>query len=126
VSYSPEAAIPVPASEDLAAGALVNLYTVSGVVTARNADGSVASGGKKVSGFVLSAVASGGTAAVYRTGLNTAVTGLTPGADYYLGISPGTLTMTAPSTSGQTQQYVGVAISATSIDVEPAPFIGIA
>ena len=126
VSYSPTAAIPVPASENLAAGALVNLYTASGVVTARNADASVSSGGKKVSGFVISAVASGGTAAVYRTGLNTSVSNLSPGADYYLGTSPGTLTTTPPSASGQTQQYVGVAISATSIDIEPASFVGIA
>jgi hypothetical protein len=118
--------VSVPASESLAAGAVVNLFTNAGATNARNADGSVASGGKKVSGFVLSAVASGATAAVYRNGLNTSQTGLTPGADYYLATTPGGITLTPPTTAGQTQQYVGTAISATSIDIQPAPFVGIA
>lgn len=118
--------ISVPASEALSAGAVVNLYSNAGATNARNADGSVASGGKQVSGFVISSVASSATAMVYRNGLNTGVTGLTPGADYYLGLTPGTIVTTAPTGAGQTQQYVGTAITATSIDIQPRPFVGIA
>ncbi len=118
--------VSVPASEALSAGAMVNLYSNAGATNARNADASVASGGKKVSGFVLAAVSASATAAVYRNGLNTSQTGLTPGADYYLAATPGGITATAPTTAGQTQQYVGTAITATSIDIQPAPFVGIA
>lgn len=111
------------ASEALAAGAMVNLYTNAGAVNARNADSSAAAGGKKVSGFVIAAVSSGGTATVYRTGQNTGVTGLTPGADYWL--AAGGAVSTSPDTaSGHTTQYVGVALSATVLDVQPTAPIG--
>lgn len=118
--------VTVPASEALAAGAAVNLWANSGATNARNADGSVANGGKKIDGFVVAAVASGATAIVYRNGLNTGLTGLSPGLDYYLGTTAGTFTTTAPSAAGQTLQYAGKAITATSLDVQPGPFVGLA
>lgn len=115
--------VSVPATEALAAGALVNIYNNSGTASARNADSSSAAGGKKISGFVLAAVASGGTATVYRSGQNTGVTGLTPGADYWLSTGGGVST-TPDTASGHTTQYAGTAISATVLDVQPLAPIG--
>ncbi|MGY2052973.1 hypothetical protein [Methylobacterium sp. JK268] len=114
-----------PTSEALAAGAQVNLYNNSGTLTARNADASAANGGKQSDGFVLSAVTSGGTAAVYRNGgLNTGVTGLTPGSDYWLGTG-GAVTATQNTTAGQTDQYIGKASAAGVLDQLP-PQIAVA
>ena len=89
-------------------------------------EASTATGGKKLDGFVIAAVASGASATVYRNGLNTGLSGLTPGADYYLGTTAGTFTATPPSAAGQTLQYAGKAITATSLDVQPGPFVGLA
>ncbi|MGX5777505.1 hypothetical protein [Methylorubrum zatmanii] len=76
----------VPASEALAAGAQVNLWSNGGVLSARNADASAANGGKRSDGFVIGAVSSGASATVYRSGgPNTGLSGLTVSADYYLG-----------------------------------------
>lgn len=116
----------VPASEALSAGASVNLWVNSGATNARNSDASQPDGGKPCDGFVLAAVASGGMASVYRNGLNTSKTGLSPGLDYYLDpATPGGVTSTPPSTAGQTLQKVGKAITATSLDFQPQPFIGL-
>lgn len=117
--------VTAPASEALAAGAAVNLYNNGGTLTARNADASTANGGRKLDGFVIGAVASGATATVYRNGLNTGLTGITPGADYFLSTTPGQFTTTAPSAAGQTQQYAGKGISASSLDVQPGTWVAL-
>ncbi len=102
---------PVQASEALAAGALVNFHAVSGAARARNAD---ASTGKPADGYVLSSVASGQQATVYRSGRNTMLTGLTVG-EQFLSTTPGAVTATPPSGSGQTVQRVGYATGATQL-----------
>lgn len=111
------------ASEALSAGALVNLWSNSGALGARNADSSAAAGGKKISGFVLAAVASGDTASVYRSGQNSALTGLTPGADYWLGTA-GAVTTAPDTASGHTTQFAGTATAAGVLDVQPGAPIG--
>lgn len=103
------------ASEALAAGAFVNIYNNGGTFTCRNAD---AASGKRAHGFVLAAVTNGGTATIYPDGLNTALSGLTAG-DYYLSDSAvGAAVATPPSTSGHMVQRLGVALNATTIDVD--------
>lgn len=114
----------VPASEAISAGAIVNLYTNSGATNARNADSGTANGGKKAAGFALAGAASGASVSVYRSGMNTALTGLSPGADYYLSTAGG-VTTTPTTTSGTTSQYIGTAISATVLDVQVQQPIGI-
>jgi hypothetical protein len=104
----------VQASEALAAGDFVNIHNVSGAARVRKAD---APTNKPAHGFVLAAVASGGNATVYRQGSNTARTGLTPAADYFLGTSGGVMT-TPPTTAGQISQLLGVSVNATTIVVE--------
>lgn len=112
----------VVASEALAAGALVNLWNNSGTLNVRNADASVAAGGKRAHGYVLAAVAGGGSASVYFLGRNTGVSGLTAGLRYFLSnTTPGGYLSTAPSTSGHCIQSVGVSISATDINIEINP-----
>jgi hypothetical protein len=103
-------------TENLSAGDLVNLYNDSGTIKARKAD---ASNGRRAIGFVLSSVTSPNNATVYLDGTITGLTGLTPGAAYYLsGSSAGAATATAPTTSGYISQEIGIALSATEINFE--------
>lgn len=102
----------VPSSENLAAGDLVNLWNDSGTIKARKADATTS--GKQADGFVLAAVTSPANAVVYHDGTNTQVTGLTPGKQW-LSTTPGKSTNTRPTASGNVQQPVGVAITATSL-----------
>jgi len=102
----------ITASEALAAGAYVNIY--SGGV--RNADATTA--GKPVDGFVLTAVSSGASAQVYKEGTNTQLSGLTLGADMYLSTTAGVATATPPSAAGNIVQRIGKAMSTTSADFE--------
>ena len=102
------------AAEALAAGAYVYIKSDGQVANA-----SAATGGNPAIGFVLSAVASAGTALVYFEGRNTALTGLTVGARYYLSDSvAGGSTATPVSGLGKLHQYLGRAISATSLSFE--------
>lgn len=101
------------AGENLAAGNFVNVYNNAGVATVRKAD---ASNGRDANGFVLAAVASGSNATVYRMGANNQLSGLIPGATYYLSATTaGTVTTTAPSASGQMIQELGTAFDATTL-----------
>lgn len=115
------ASLSVPTSENLAAGAFVDLYQVSTVLTARNADASAASAGKIARGFTISAVTSPANATVLFAGeANTGLSGLTIGSDYYLDDgTPGAVTATEPTTTGHLSQYLGRALSATEIVFDP-------
>jgi hypothetical protein len=113
-----EASITVVASESLAAGAMVNLWSNAGVLNVRNANATDAT--KPVSGFVASAFASSATATVYFFGqLVTGVSGLTIGAPVYLATTAGGVTPTAPSASGNLVCVLSqAAISATEFVLE--------
>ena len=100
------------ASEAIAAGAYVNIWSNSGTANIRNADNTAA--GKEAHGYVLSAVSSGTTGLVYFIGNNTAVTGQTVGV-VFLGMVGATVS-TAPSGSGNVVQRIGEATSATSVN----------
>jgi hypothetical protein len=107
----------VPASENLASGDYVNLWDDAGTLKARKADATAA--GKESDGFVLTAVLSGANATVYFEGRNTSMTGLTIGGRYYLSAAtPGAATLVPPSGSGNVVQYLGRAVSATSVAFE--------
>lgn len=104
----------VTTSEALAAGDWVNIWSNSGFKV-RKADATVA--GKEAWGFVLSAFSSGAEATVYFEGTNTAVTGQTPGK-VFLSTTAGTGSSTAPTGSGNAQQIIGVATSATTVNFQ--------
>lgn len=102
------------ASEILTAGAFV--YVDSGAEIA-NAFAGVS--GFPALGFVLTPSAIGEPATVYFEGQNNALTGLTPGARYYLSdTTPGGVTTTPVSGTGKKHQYLGNAISTTTIAFE--------
>lgn len=104
----------IQASENLAAGDLVNVHNSSGA-RVRKADASTA--GKEAHGFVLAAVMSGQNAVVYFEGSNGQVTGLTAGVQY-LSTTPGLSTHTPPSASGNVVQRVGLAVAADMLNFD--------
>lgn len=95
----------------------------AGDVVAITADGprkaSAASTGRDADGFVLSAVAAGANATVYLEGRNTALSNLTVGSRYYLSETAGGVTATPVSGAGKRHQYLGRAITTTSLAFEP-------
>ncbi len=105
----------IEASENLAAGDLVNVFD-SGGPKARKADATAE--GKEAVGFVLEAVSSAANATVHFEGILSGLTGLTPGARQYLGTTSGARTETAPAGSGNVSQFLGRAVSATEISIE--------
>lgn len=112
------------ASEALAAGDLVNIWNNSGTRNMRKAD---ASNNRPANGFVLTAVSSGQNGTAYTSGKNTALTGLTPGSSYFLSATTaGTVTTTAPTSTGHLVQEVGYAVSTTAIQFEYDGFVSIA
>lgn len=105
----------VVASENLAAGDLVNIWDDSGTAKVRKADATTA--GKEAHGFVLSAFSATANATVYFEGTNTALSGRIPGKQY-LATTAGLTTSTPPSGSGNVVQLVGFATSATTMNFQ--------
>lgn len=104
----------LPASEDLAAGDLVNIWDDSGTIKVRLADASLS---RLAVGYVKSGVLTGANATVYVEGINTQVSGLTPGL-VWLG-DAGAVTQTPPSSgSGGVSQIVGTYLAATELEFE--------
>jgi len=100
----------------LAAGDFVNVYNDAGVAKVRKADAS--SGTAPANGFVLAAVTTGAAATVYWSGLNTAMTGLTPG-QHFLSTTPGASNQVAPSAPGNIVQRIGTAVNSTTVYFDP-------
>ncbi|HEY3812861.1 MAG TPA: hypothetical protein VGL66_06515 [Caulobacteraceae bacterium] len=103
------------ASETLADGAFASIWSNAGVCELRNADNTDPA--KAVDVFVLKGCAAGGVPLIYGPGaINTALGGLTPGAGYWLGTTGGVTAMApAAEHSGDIVQFVGKALSATSL-----------
>jgi hypothetical protein len=111
--------VTAPASENLTAGNFVNLWNDSGTLKVRKADATT--NAKPAHGFVLANVTAPANATVYLLSeINTAVSGLTIGADYYLSTTPGGVTTTPPSASGNIVQFIGTATQATAL-----PFLNV-
>lgn len=100
------------AGEALAAGDFV--YVLVGG-TVMKADATTFA--KRAMGYVISSVLNAGNATVYFDDSNSSLSGLTPGSTYYLSATSGVATLTAPTTSGQFVQVLGIATSATSLHV---------
>ena len=101
------------AGETLTAGDFV-YFNGSGAVLKADAT----SLAKQAKGYVNAGVSNAATATVYFDDSNTALTGLTVNVPYYLSITPGTATTTAPTTATQIVQRVGFANSATNLRVD--------
>lgn len=112
-------------SENLTSGDFVNLYNNGGTINVRKADATT--NAKPADGFVLANVTSPANATVYLiSAKNTAVSGLTVGAEYYLSTTPGQITATAPSSAGNIVQRLGKAKSATEFVFENQDYFELA
>jgi hypothetical protein len=104
------------ASGTVTAKDLVAIELTTGAITRASA----ASGGNQASGFAQAGAANGASVTAQLEGIITGLTGLTPGARYYLSDStPGGITATPVSGTGKIHQYVGQALSATELNFEP-------
>lgn len=112
----------LPASENLAAGAFVNIFdSGAGVMKVRNAIATAFA--SRAQGFVLAAVISGANATVYSNEINTSLSGLTPG-DYFLSdTTSGAATLTPPTAATRIIQRLGNYVSATEllVDIDETP-----
>lgn len=120
LSLRTDGSFPVPttlnitASESLVAGNIVNLHSSGGNARVRKANASTA--GSEANGFVLEDVVSGDPALVYKPGdVISGLSGLTADASYFLSTTGGGLTVTPPSATGNVVQYVGRALSTTTL-----------
>jgi hypothetical protein len=115
---------PIVASEAIGAGKFVNEYLNAGVLNVRLADNS---NNRPAHGFVLTAVASAGTAAVYdMDAVNSGLTGLTIGSDYYLGTAGGVITPAVDATTATTgtiDQKLGKALSTTELKTQDFDYV---
>ena len=95
----------------VANGDLVYL-TAAGLVEPAKADAV----GTLAQGYCLVGATTGNPVTVRFSGSNTAVTGLTPGVEYYLSAGTGgAITATPPATPTQYVQPVGFAVTATQL-----------
>lgn len=114
-------AITATASEAIAAGALINIWNSSGTVKVRNADNTSSS--KRAHGYAPGAISSGSSGSVVvGEGLITGLTSLTAGSQYFLDTAGG-VTTTAPSSTGDIVQSVGVAFSTTELQFIPGDIV---
>jgi hypothetical protein len=117
------------AGENLSANTPVYVSTGTGIDTGRTAgqiyklDTSLTNGTVRgyFAGFTVAAVTSGSQVQVAESGVLSGFTGLTSGVIYYGDpATPGGITLTKPTVSGQTVMAVGLAVSATQIWVNAA------
>lgn len=115
---------PVVASEAIGAGKFVNFWLNAGALNMRLADNS---NSRPANGFCLTAVASGATGNVSPLdAVNSALSGLTIGADYYLGTAGGVITPALDATTAATgliDQRLGIALSATEIETADYSYV---
>ncbi len=111
---SPSNSIRVPATGAFTAGDYVNVYNDSGTAKARLADASDPT--KEATGFINEDTVSGNSTNVFLYGVNTSANGsFTAGNEVYLSTTPGEVTDTAPSGSGEIVQVCGTAGEGTEV-----------
>jgi hypothetical protein len=96
------------------------VWSDGGVFKVRKADANDPA--KEAHGFVTAAVASGASATVYTDGANDQVSGLTPGP-VWLSETAGGVTQAPTTPSGGISQLLGVAVTATKINVDIQPSV---
>lgn len=102
------------AAENLTAGDMVYVNTSGEIARA-----SAAAVGHDATGFVQDAFSAGQPALMYFEGRCTALAGLTPDARYFLSDStPGGIMSTPVTGAGKRHQFIGRAITATSLSFE--------
>jgi hypothetical protein len=106
------------ASEAITAKNLINIHDSSGgKVRKADADGGIA---QQADGYAPFAISNGAIGLVeLGEGIITGLSSLTVAARYFLSATAGGVTATAPSTTGQVMQPVGVALSTTELAFKP-------
>lgn len=105
-------------TETVSPGMIVTLYNNSGVLAAKKAGGSVWQG--LANGFVLAGVNSGSFGEVFLSGVNSSLTGLTPGSTYYT--SAATPGLISSGASSPNIQEVGIALSTSELWFNPIQY----
>jgi hypothetical protein len=107
----------LPAMEALSAGNFI--YIRIDGTTPKVAKASAAVGGTYACGFVLDTVNAGQNVLVYFEGRNTGLSGVIPGARYYLSdTTPGGVKTTPVTGAGKLHQFLGMGATTTSINTE--------
>lgn len=110
------------ATENIVLGAAVNLYNNAGVIAARNADSSVST--KMCHGFAPLPIAINTFGGINLGGqLILGMSGLTVGANYWLAPSSGGIQTIPDTAAGHIEQFVGIALDATSLYIKPTSWI---
>lgn len=114
-----------PASEAIGAGKFVNFHNNAGVLNVRLADNSNA---RQADGYLKDAAVMAASSTVYPLDTtNTAMTGLTPGARYWLGtagaVIAAALDATDVANAGKVCQELGVAKSASELVTDDLGFV---
>jgi hypothetical protein len=110
-------------NSDAAAAVIGELFYIFGSDSVKKAKADAAATAEAVA-MATAAIAAGATGIFQFDGVVTGLSGLTPGATYYLSAATaGAMTTTAPSTVGQYVTRLGKAISATEFMLKPERFI---
>jgi hypothetical protein len=102
----------IEASEAIEAGQLLNVWVDAGELRVRPALGVF---GREAHGFSLSNISMGSDVTVYHGGENSAMSGLTVGAQFLSPTVPGACQAAIPTAPGHLVQKVGFASSATRL-----------
>lgn len=111
-------ALTIVAGEALTLGATVARNASDGLCYLANATTGYDATRAPCVGFAFEACEAGATVSVITHGRIEGASGLTPGDEVYLGETNGEITSTAPSTSGDIVQKVGMANTATQFDID--------
>lgn len=103
------------AGATISAGRFVNVYNDGGTPKLRHADNSLE---RPAHGYVINGATTGNTATYYTEGAHPGVSGLTPGATYWLSTA-GQLIGTQSTTDGYINQSLGVAHGAATLLFAP-------
>jgi hypothetical protein len=112
-----------PTYENLAARDIVSIYLDAGTLKLRKAD---ADNNLAAHAYVIAAVTSPAAADAYFDGIISGFVGLTKGARYYLSATAGGVVDTPPSGAANLVQYLGIAVSDTEIEFDPADYVKLA
>lgn len=105
------------ASEALATRDFVNIFDDAGTAKVRKADASAF--GTRANAFVTNNYLITELADTFAEGILTGFAGLTIGDPVFLdAVTPGGITQTAPTATGEIWQQLGVAVSATEVRIE--------
>lgn len=113
----------VKAGENISFGAMVNLFSSAGVLTARNANAT--NNTKPMDGFctTVGGILSGAVGEVTLSTGIASIAGLVLGTRYYLDVNNGLVTAVAPVAAGNIEQYLGIALEATKLYVNAGYWI---